>query len=101
MSSAPPGDHLAPVIPNLSSMTNLHDPSIIPVAIGHPLARAWSYFMCWRVFSRQVTALAPSARSRARLAGLARGLLLAAASGAGAGLARPPRERRRRPPAHL
>jgi len=27
-------------------MTNLQAPSIIPVAIGQPLARALSYFMC-------------------------------------------------------
>ncbi len=42
MVSAPPGDHLAPVIPNLSSMTNLQAPSIMPVAIGQPEASASS-----------------------------------------------------------
>ena len=42
MTSAPSGDHLAPVIPNLSSMTNLQAPSIMPVAIGHPFSSALS-----------------------------------------------------------
>src|SRR5271166_3776537 len=50
--SAPWGDHLAPVIPNLSSITNRQAPSIIPVAIGHPFARALSYFMCCRLLFR-------------------------------------------------
>ena len=45
MTSAPPGDHLAPVIPNLSSMTKRQAPSIIPVAIGHPAASALPYRM--------------------------------------------------------
>jgi hypothetical protein len=33
-------------------MTNLQAPSIIPVAMGQPFARALSYFVCWWLLGR-------------------------------------------------
>jgi hypothetical protein len=52
MTSAPSGDHLAPVIPDRSSMTKRHAPSIMPVAIGQPVASALSYRMYWWLLLR-------------------------------------------------
>jgi hypothetical protein len=60
------GDHLAPVIPNLSPMTNLQAPLIMPVAMGQPLARALSYGSRLPADSnhRSKPALSPAPRPR-------------------------------------
>src|ERR1039457_5484839 len=89
MASAPSGDHLAPVIRNLSSMTKRQAPSITPVAIGKPVASALSYFMYMRLLVGVVAALAPSVAARCRLLALARVLGGADARVAATALARP------------